>query len=315
MNRTSYAGLIAVAVFTLTDSAAFAQSQLRTWVSGTGDDVNPCSRIAPCKTFQGAIGKTAAHGQVNCLDSAGFGIVTIIKAISIICDTTEGGVLVNGNDAVSIRAGATDIVYLSGLDVEGGNSNSIGVNFVSGGALHIVNSKVRGFNTAGVWVQPSTGVSEIYVVNSTISDNSGGNLLLAPTGTGSIEGSLRNVSLLNGGVYGLKADGSAGSTASSSINVGVADSTISGNGAGGVVAASAGSPVSVMVENSTIMGNTQGVTASGTAGSIAIRVGGSIVSGNGTGFKAAGVAQVVSYKNNYVDGNTSLGSFTSISPQ
>ena len=39
--------------------ATMAQAQAtRTWVSGVGDDVNPCSRTAPCKTFAGAISKT-----------------------------------------------------------------------------------------------------------------------------------------------------------------------------------------------------------------------------------------------------------------
>ncbi len=313
MNRTSYASLIAVVAFTLTSGAASAQS-FRTWVSGKGDDINPCSRTAPCQTFAGTLPKTAAHGQINCLDPGGFGGVTITKSIAIICDGAEASVRTNGNDAVIVRAGATDVVYLSGLDIEGSDNIGIGVHFVSGAALHIVNSKVRGFNGAGVSVQPSMGVAEIYVVHSAISDNSGGNLLLAPTGTGSVEGSLRDVSLLNSGAYGVRADGSA-AAATSSVNVGVADSTVSGNAAGGVVAASAGATVNVMVENSTVMGNTQGVTASGTAGSIAIRVGGSIVSGNVTGFKATGVAQVVSYKNNYVDGNTALGSFTPVSPQ
>ena len=55
----------------------------RTWVSGVGDDVNPCSRTAPCKTFAGAISKTAAGGEIDALDPAGYGAVTITKAITI----------------------------------------------------------------------------------------------------------------------------------------------------------------------------------------------------------------------------------------
>src|SRR5678816_997792 len=71
----------------------------RTWVSGVGDDANPCSRTAPCKTFAGAISKTATNGEINCLDSAGFGAVTITKSITIDCHTEHGGILslnVNG---------------------------------------------------------------------------------------------------------------------------------------------------------------------------------------------------------------------------
>src|SRR4051794_26872782 len=55
----------------------------RTWVSGVGDDVNPCSRTAPCKTWAGAISKTAVGGVINALDDGGFGAVTITKAITI----------------------------------------------------------------------------------------------------------------------------------------------------------------------------------------------------------------------------------------
>ena len=63
-------------------SLAHAQAT-RTWVSGVGDDANPCSRTAPCKTFAGAISKTAAGGEINVLDPGGFGAVTITKSITI----------------------------------------------------------------------------------------------------------------------------------------------------------------------------------------------------------------------------------------
>ena len=76
----------------------------RTWVSGVGDDANPCSRTAPCKTFAGAISKTAAGGEINCLDPGGFGGVTITKSITINCKYTEGGVLVSGTNAIIVNA-------------------------------------------------------------------------------------------------------------------------------------------------------------------------------------------------------------------
>src|SRR5205807_5391143 len=75
--------VLAIAAFMLA-VASMAQAQAtRTWVSGVGDDVNPCSRTAPCKTFAGAISKTAIGGEINCIDSGGFGSVTITKAITI----------------------------------------------------------------------------------------------------------------------------------------------------------------------------------------------------------------------------------------
>src|SRR3954471_11784100 len=74
-----------------------AQAQAtRTWVSGVGDDANPCSRTAPCKTFAGAISKTAAKGEINCLDPGGFGTLNITKSITVNCENTLGGVLSAG---------------------------------------------------------------------------------------------------------------------------------------------------------------------------------------------------------------------------
>src|SRR5262249_37587417 len=84
---------VALIVFGLS-SGARAQAS-RTWISGVGDDVNPCSRTAPCKTFSGAISKTAAGGEVDCLDPAGYGAVTITKAITLDCEAGVGSILVS----------------------------------------------------------------------------------------------------------------------------------------------------------------------------------------------------------------------------
>src|SRR5919204_3447391 len=99
-------------------ASASAQAS-RTWVSGVGDDANPCSRTAPCKTFAGAISKTANGGEINCLDPGGFGGVTITKSLTIKCQYTEGGVLVSGTNAIVVNAAATDTVTLRGLDING----------------------------------------------------------------------------------------------------------------------------------------------------------------------------------------------------
>src|SRR5712672_3151828 len=110
--------LFVVAAFALV-FACFAGAQAtRTWISGVGDDVNPCSRTAPCKTFSGAISKTATNGEINCLDPGGFGAVTITKSLSIVCDYTEGGVLSANVNGFIINAPAGSIVTLKGQDVE-----------------------------------------------------------------------------------------------------------------------------------------------------------------------------------------------------
>src|SRR5881397_1560243 len=95
----------ALALIALALPASASAQASRTWVSGVGDDANPCSRTAPCKTFAGAISRTAANGEINCLDPGGFGGVTITKAITISCEAGTAGVLVSGTNGVIVSAG------------------------------------------------------------------------------------------------------------------------------------------------------------------------------------------------------------------
>ena len=107
----------------------------RTWVSGVGDDVNPCSRTAPCKTFAGAISKTAAGGEISVLDPGGFGAVTITKAISLTNDGGgEAGILVAGTNAITVAAGPNDVVNVRGLVIDGSGTGLVGIRFNSGAA-------------------------------------------------------------------------------------------------------------------------------------------------------------------------------------
>ncbi len=113
---TLLGGALLMLAFT---SIASAQAT-RTWVSGVGDDANPCSRTAPCKTFAGAISKTAAGGEIDCLDPGGFGAVTITKSITIDCDSGAGGILNNLTNGVIITAGSNDTIMLRNLSIQGG---------------------------------------------------------------------------------------------------------------------------------------------------------------------------------------------------
>src|SRR3954447_4851082 len=161
--------LIALAVPT------FASAQAtRTWVSGVGDDANPCSRTAPCKTFAGAISKTANGGEINCLDPGGFGGVTITKSLTIKCHYTEGGVLVSGTNAIVINATATDKVTLRGLDINGigtGAPTSLtGVKVLSAKQVNIFDSEIYRFK-AGVAVVPTSSQTRVVAKNNHIHDN------------------------------------------------------------------------------------------------------------------------------------------------
>src|SRR5438046_5123836 len=108
-----------------------AQAQAtRTWVSGVGNDANPCSRTAPCKTFAGAISKTAAGGKINCLDPGGFGAVTITKSIEIDCLQFPGGILNAGSNGVNVSTNAGIKVVLRGIEIAGAGTGINGVNII-----------------------------------------------------------------------------------------------------------------------------------------------------------------------------------------
>src|SRR6266702_2405051 len=126
----------------------------RTWVSGVGDDVNPCSRTAPCKTFAGAISKSAAGGEIDVLDPGGFGGVTITKSIAIENDGAIAGVLVSGTNGIVVSAAASDVVTIRGLILEGLGTSIAGINFFAGGTLHVENCTIDGFQN-GILFQPN----------------------------------------------------------------------------------------------------------------------------------------------------------------
>src|ERR687890_520970 len=149
---------LALALLALALPASASAQATRTWVSGVGDDANPCSRPAPCKTFAGAISKTAVGGEINCLDPGGFGAVTIVKSMTIACQYTEGGALAGGNGIVVNMPATTDVTFIRGLDIFGVNPPSNGIRFVNNGSLHVEDTVIRRFNAAnsrGIDFQPS----------------------------------------------------------------------------------------------------------------------------------------------------------------
>jgi hypothetical protein len=170
----------------------------RTWVSGVGDDANPCSRTAPCKTFAGAISKTAPGGEIDALDPGGFGALTITKSITI-----DGGggqvasVLVAGTNGIVVAAGATDIVILRNLRFDGlrgaGNANAglSGIRFISGGTLIVDKCEIFGFNTNGIDV--ALGASASVAVTATNIQNIGGIGVSITTTTGIVSAAMDRV--------------------------------------------------------------------------------------------------------------------------
>lgn len=294
--------LAIVSLLLLAAASASAQAT-RTWVSGVGDDANPCSRTAPCKTFAGAISKTAAGGEINVLDPGGFGAVTITKSITISSEGFEAGVLVSGTNGIIINAAATDFVVLRGLDIEGLGTGLNGIRFLAGGSLQVENCVINRFTNFGIDFEPS-GAAQLTVVNTVIRNNTGalaGGILLRPGAAGSATATLDHVVATRNRI-GVRVEDRAKAT--------VRDSAVTDNTNFGFHAFSGGAAAEINVVSSTSSNNgIAGVRSEGAAS--IIRLTDTTVSDNSTGLASAGGGQIVSFGNNRNAGNTTPGAPTS----
>jgi len=294
--------------------AAPAHAQAtRTWVSGVGDDVNPCSRTAPCKTYAGAISKTATNGEINCLDPGGFGALTITKSISVVCDYTEGGVLAANVNGFIVNAPAGSIVTLKGQDVECFGTGINGIEMINVGVtLHVHKTQIRscrasGGNGNGILIAPSSGAAEVFVADSYLTDNGGtatnAGILVNPTGAASVVLTVNRTQLENNSA-GITANSAAGATGT--VTGIVRDSMVAGNTNNGITTASAGSKVVLMVDNVAVVGNNFGLVASGSVNAGQL-VGRSSVTANTNAISASAPATILSYGDNLVNNNTNGG--------
>jgi hypothetical protein len=279
-------------------SPAMAQAT-RTWVSGVGDDANPCSRTAPCKTFAGAISKTATTGEISCLDPGGFGAVTITKSISIVCDYTEGGVLNAGTTGILVNVPSTSTVVLSGLDIDGAGTGINGIRMIQAGTLHIRNSKIRNGTTFGVSLQTTGATNNFGTV-------SGGGIQVQPTGGPNVNVTMDRVHVARN-FTGINIDGASGAT----VRVQVNNSTLAGNSSGSGLTATTGiQPTRVILKNSTVSGNGTGVTSNGSGASVLLD--GNAITGNTTGLNATGGGTISTNQTNNITDNTSAGSVPTV---
>jgi hypothetical protein len=282
-------GILAVlAVLVLAGTPAYAQAT-RTWVSGVGDDANPCSRTAPCKTFAGAISKTAVGGEINVLDPGGFGAVTITKAITISSQCTEAGVLVSGTNGIIVQVpNATDTVILRGLDIEGLGTGLTGVLVNTGGNVTVENCTIDNFTTNGIGFTPTVANSQLHVSNTIIRNsgnfglNTGQAIFISPSGAATA--TIDHVRM-DRNVAGLRATGGT---------VAATDSIAANNANGGFTGAS--SPAILTVERSLATHNGTGVTCN--TGAV-VRLGNNSIVDNGAAVGGSGTCQ--SFKNNDID--------------
>lgn len=277
----------------------------RTWVSGVGDDANPCSRTAPCKTFAGAISKTAAGGEINTMDPGGFGAVTITKSITIDGAGGFGSILAAGTNAIIINAGVGDVVTLRNLSINGIGTGLNGISFLQGAALHLEHVAIFRFSQRGISFQPATNAA-LYVRNCQISDNNGvagGGILVKPAAGASVRGSIEDTRL-DRNLFGLRVE--------DRTTVGVVRTVAAGNVNNGFHAQSFGEALSLTLEHSAATGNERFGVHSAGALSI-VRISNLTVSGNDQGLSAPS-GQIVSLGNNSVIGNNLDGTPTSTVP-
>ncbi|RYY25559.1 MAG: right-handed parallel beta-helix repeat-containing protein [Sphingomonadales bacterium] len=290
---------------------AFAQAT-RTWVSGVGDDVNPCSRTAPCKTFAGAISKTATGGEINCLDNGAYGAVTITKSIVIDCSETLAGTLHSSTNGIVINAPGGEVV-LRNLDINGAPAISPGLNGVrilQAASVLIDNCFIHNSNATlpngwGVNLF-NTGATRLTVTNSVIANNgtgtTGGGILIMSAPGGSARVALRNVNLFDNAGENLRVDttnnGGVGGLVVAAENV-----FITGGNNGVLIENPAGSSGILMtLANSNVNNNTAfGLRLNG--GNARMLVTNSTITGNGTGVSIAGGGFINTYGNNRLNSN------------
>jgi hypothetical protein len=246
----------------LIGSSAHAQSQ--TWVSGVGDDFNPCSRTAPCKTFAGAISKTAAGGEISVLDPGDFGAVTITKSITINGDSTLAGILVDGTDAVIVTImGPVDNVILRGLSINGGGTGLNGIRYLGGGTLVIEHCSISGFTQNAIDVS-LVGPKNLVVKNTTLTNGAVGIHLSNTTGADTLVQVTNSLIVGNTG-YGVHAEGKG--------TISVANSLLANNGVAVRAERDATSDATVRLSNNDIFDNGTGIGCvaggGGTSGTVA----------------------------------------------
>ncbi len=272
------AGAVVALAFGLWSGQANAQAT-RTWVSGVGDDANPCSRTAPCKTFAGAISKTAVGGEIDVLDPGAYGAVTITKSITINGTPFQAGVLVSGTNGVIINAAVTDTVVLRGLDFVGLGTGLSAVSVLAAKEVVLQNLRVSDFTVAGVSVTAPSAVN-LVMDDVTISKCEGATaagVSIKPATGGLVKAMLNRVRV--------------------------------GNCATGIVVAPAtGVVADALVDQGDVTFATTGVLADGATATV--RLSNSNVFANTTGLSVLNSGSIISYNNNRLRGNTADGSPT-----
>lgn len=298
MNRFRFTlNILAAVIFTLTLTSLAQAQATRTWVSGVGDDVNPCSRTAPCKTFAGAISKTAAAGEISVLDPGGFGTINITKSITIDGGGIQGSILSAGTTAVIVNALSTDRVYIRNLTINGAGTGTFGIRYLAGGQLHVDNVSIIGVTNHAVSVSMTGAVtgrlfmSDVYIRPANTTTARGINIVPA-SGSPTVHATLDNVKIERANLGLFAGEGS---------RVVVRNSVFSQNLNSGIQAEAATGNSSVDVESTLLSGNGFGVTAG--TGATTVRISNTTIYQNSNQGIFPNGGSVISFGNNSVVDN------------
>jgi Right handed beta helix region len=294
--------ILAVATFLVVATSSANAQASRTWVSGVGDDANPCSRTAPCKTFAGAISKTAACGEIDALDPGGFGAVTITKSITIDGTGTMASILASLVNGIVINAAATDVITIRGISINGFCNGINGINILSAKTVNVEDCVIFRFNTGnGITAADTNGVN-LNVTNTVIRDNTLDGINTRSTG-GNTNVTLDRVRL-SGNANGLHARSGTRVTARNCV--------FSNNTANGIFSDAADASLSnVFVWESQISFNGQNGVRAGNAGNIGVS--GATINQNaidrnvGNGVLVSTNGVVNTFSNNSILGNGTDG--------
>ena len=296
---------LAIVIFTLAFASISQAQATRTWVSGVGDDANPCSRTAPCKTFAGAISKTAPGGEIDCVDPGGFGAVTITKAITIDGTGVLAGILSAGTNAVIVNAGVSDIVTLRAISINGAGTPGInGIRFLAGKGLNVINCVIQSGSGNGIDVALNTASeAQLSVTDCIIKKWAGDGISIANAQGGAVRFTIeRTLSAENGNGLHVKGGDSLGTARNCVFAL---------NATNGVFADAVSGVAVVRVWASQITGNLgNGVKAgnAGNAGTPVVEISQNQIDQNaGTGALITAPGIIETFGNNSIKGNGTNG--------
>jgi hypothetical protein len=279
-------------------AAAPANARARTFVASYGNDSNPCTFGSPCKTFQIAVNAVDPGGEVTAIDSAGFGPISITKAVTITSpEGVEAGIVPNsGGAAITVNAGSSDAVFLRGLTLEGASIGSLGIVYNAGGSLTIINCVVKDFGMDGIRLAPSSSTSLDFVIKDTlVSSNNGVGIGYEAVTNATANGVIDHV-VATHNQSGISID-LAGAT-SAAATVAISNSIANNNGGAGITAEIGTSTLTLSIDNVEVTSNATGIVMFDAPKVI---LGRSVITGNGFG-----IANQTSPNTFYTYGNNQI---------